>query len=159
MNRRTLLSLAGAGAIGMTSYRSRFAEGAEDSTDHSNHHRHSDCAEAAAKCTLECGSCAAHCGELLAAGQGRHAKTMKFCADCSDICATTAQIASRSGPLLTVMATACESACEECAEACRAFPEDRHMQACREACLACAKACHDMLATVRGGIDKLKREE
>lgn len=157
MNRRTLLSATlGAGAAGLTALTTRLTAGDDDVKEPPDHHYLSECAELSAKCQIQCASCFNHCAELAVAGQKRHDHTMRQCADCADICGTTAQIAARRGPQTTTMCEACANACTQCAAACRAFPEDRHMQVCRDACLACAKACRDMIEAARGGVEELK---
>jgi hypothetical protein len=114
------------------------------------HAEHSDmvmnCAKACSDCQLACDSCSAHCLSLLAVGKTQHAKTMQLCNDCAAICAASAQIVARHGPLTNVICTACADACNQCAVACEAMKDDAHMKHCAAECRRCEKACRNMTA-------------
>src|SRR5260221_10207893 len=64
---------------------------------------HSDmlmsCAKACSDCQRACDMCSAHCLALMTDGKLQHAKTMQLCNDCAALCATSAQIVARHGPL------------------------------------------------------------
>jgi hypothetical protein len=109
---------------------------------------HSDmmmsCAKACSDCQRACDMCSAHCIALLAEGKTQHAKTQQICNDCALVCAASAQIVARHGPLTNVICTACSDACNQCAKACDAFKDDAHMKHCAEQCRLCEKACRTM---------------
>jgi len=110
---------------------------------------HSDmmmsCAKACSDCQRACDMCSAHCVAMLTEGKTQHAKTMQMCNDCAALCAVSAQIVARHGPLLQVTCTACADACNQCAKACDAHKEDEHMKHCAEQCRLCEKACRTMI--------------
>ena len=109
---------------------------------------HSDmmlsCAKACADCQQACDSCSSHCLMLLAEGKTQHIKTMQLCNDCAVLCASSAQIVARHGPLMTVICNACADACNQCAAAFEAFKDDTHMKHCALECRRCEKACRTM---------------
>lgn len=109
---------------------------------------HSDmmmsCAKACSDCQRACDMCSAHCLALMTEGKSQHAKTMQLCNDCAALCAVSAQIVARHGPLLNVICAACADACNQCAKACEAQKDDAHMKHCAEQCRICEKACRTM---------------
>lgn len=109
---------------------------------------HSDmlmsCAKACSDCQRACDLCSAHCVALLSDGKTEHAKTMQMCNDCAALCAASAQIVARHGPLMTVICNACADACNQCAKACEAHKNDAQMKHCAEQCRLCEKACRTM---------------
>lgn len=102
------------------------------------------CAAACAACLQSCSACYHHCDALVGAGQKEHAKTMNLCVDCSEICATAANLAGRHGPLSSVICEACAKACDECGAACGKFPSHKQMKECAESCKVCAAVCREM---------------
>jgi hypothetical protein len=109
---------------------------------------HSDmltsCAKACSDCQRACDMCSAHCVALLTEGKSDHAKTMQMCNDCAALCAASAQIVARHGPLMTVICNACADACNQCAKACETHKNDEKMKYCAEQCRLCEKACRTM---------------
>ena len=125
MNRREVLGFLGAGAAGLTA----FAE-SRASTDepHAKNAKHFDqCAKACAECLQECDSCYHHCAGLVVEGHKDHARTMKLCVDCGEICSAAAKLAARQSVLAAILCDACAKACDECNAACEKFPDDKHM--------------------------------
>jgi len=122
--------------------------GADDKAPQKLKGSHSDmvmsCAKACADCQRACDMCSAHCLTLMTEGKTEHAKTMQMCNDCATLCASSAQIVARHGPLMTVICTACADACNQCAKACEAHKDDAHMKHCAEQCRLCEKACRTM---------------
>jgi len=147
MNRRNALGALGATAVALGAYSSVHAQGAKKPEKPDDHHAgHFDaCAKACAACQLECHSCYHHCEDLVAAGKKEHAKTMKLCLDCGDICAVAANIVSRHGALSATICEACAKACDECGKACAHFADDAHMKKCADECKKCAAACREMV--------------
>jgi hypothetical protein len=109
---------------------------------------HSDmllsCAKACSDCQLACDSCSNHCLMMIAEGKTEHIKTMQLCNDCAAICASSAQLVARHGPLMILICTACAEACNQCAAACEKMKDDAHMKRCAEECRRCEKACRTM---------------
>ncbi len=102
------------------------------------------CAKACSECQRACDACAAHCISLLTEGKTQHVKTLQLCNDCAALCAASAQIVARHGPLTNVVCTACADACNQCAAACETMKDDAHMKHCAEQCRSCEKACRTM---------------
>jgi hypothetical protein len=102
------------------------------------------CAKACSDCQRACDMCSAHCVAMLTEGKTQHTKTMQLCNDCATVCAASAQIVARHGPLLNVICTACADACNQCAKACETEKDDAHMKHCAEQCRLCEKACRTM---------------
>lgn len=103
------------------------------------------CIEECAKCAKECETCSAHCTAMLAAGKKDHERSLRLTRDCADLCAVSAQIMARNGPLMHTSCMACGKACEVCAADCEKFKDSEQMQKCAKACRDCAKACQDMV--------------
>jgi hypothetical protein len=145
MERREALAVLGATAAGLTGL-ARTSVRADDKADAHEHDEHfATCAKACAACTLACESCFNHCAALVGEGKKDHAKTMRLCLDCAEVCAASAKLVSRHGPLMVTACEACAKACETCAAACDKFGSDKHMAACAKACRDCAKACKEMI--------------
>jgi hypothetical protein len=102
------------------------------------------CAKACSDCQRACDACSAHCVGLLSEGKTQHVKTMQLCNDCAAICAASAQIVARHGPMTNVVCTACADACNQCAAACEVMKDDAHMKHCAEECRRCEKSCRTM---------------
>jgi len=146
MNRRQLMGTLG--TAGAAALLAGTATAAQKGSEH--HAEHFDaCAKACASCQIECHRCSQHCATLTADGQKQHLETMKFCADCGDICATAANIMARRGVLSWTICQACVEACDKCAAACAKFPDDKPMKACADECKKCAKACREMLDYIK----------
>jgi hypothetical protein len=120
------------------------AEQIIDKTKHAHSDMMMSCAKACADCQLACDSCSAHCQMLLTEGKTQHMKTMQLCNDCAVLCASSAQIVARHGPLMNVICNACADACNQCATACEAVKDDAHMKHCAQECRRCEKACRTM---------------
>jgi hypothetical protein len=143
MNRREVLGILGAGAAGLTAFAGSRASADEPHGKHAE--LFSKCAKACAECMQECDSCYQHCAGLVVEGHKDHAKTMKLCVDCGEICSASAKLASRLSALAVILCEACARACDECAAACGKYPDDAHMAKCATACRNCAAACGEMI--------------
>ena len=146
MNRREVLGIIGAGAAGLTAFARSQASADEPHAKHTEHF--TQCAKACAECLLECDSCYHHCAGLVVEGHKDHAKTMKLCVDCGEICSAAAKLAARQGVLAAILCDACAKACDECNTACEKFPDDKIMAKCAKACRDCAAACREMIKNV-----------
>ena len=147
MNRRELLGLLGASAAGFTTL-AAYGSGPAGETDHNHGGPLEKCAKVCTDCLRECESCSDHCARLVAYGKEDHLTTLQTFADCAELCAAAAKIASRHGTLAVTICEACAKACDVCGAACEKTPDDKHMQACAKACRDCAKACRDMIKHV-----------
>jgi hypothetical protein len=146
MNRREVLGVLGAGAAGLTAFA---GSGVSADEPHGKHAEHfNQCAKACAECLLDCDSCYHHCAGLVVEGHKDHAKTMKLCVDCGEICSAAAKLAARQSVLATILCEACAKACDECKAACEKYPDDKIMAKCAKACHDCADACREMIKNV-----------
>ena len=107
-----------------------------------------DCLKTAASCALQCEICQRHCGNLVAAGEAKHANTMRLCQDCAEFCSLTARLVARRGPTWQLTTDTCAKICDACGKRCLEFDDD-HMKRCAKSCQACAKSCRAMMATAK----------
>jgi len=148
MNRRD--ALIGLGGLGLVS--SFVSDNAQADDRKQHHHSHFDkCAKACGECMNACNSCFSHCSTLVADGKRDHVATMQLCNDCGDLCAVSARLCARNGPMALIACEACAKACDACAKQCEKYASDPHMKACAESCRTCAKACREMIAHASQG--------
>jgi hypothetical protein len=107
-----------------------------------------DCIKAAASCALQCEICQRHCGNLVVAGEAKHANTMRLCQDCAEFCSLTARLVARRGPTWQFTSETCAKVCDACAKRCLESDDD-HMKRCAKSCQACARSCRALLATAK----------
>ena len=107
-----------------------------------------DCLKTAASCALQCEICQRHCGNLVAAGETKHANSMRLCQDCAEFCSLTARLVARRGPTWQLTTDTCAKVCDACAKRCLEFDDD-HMKRCAKSCQACAKSCRALMATAK----------
>jgi hypothetical protein len=113
------------------------------------HAKHFDkCAKACDDCKRECDSCFHHCAHLVADGKKDHARSMKLCVDCAEVCSTAGRLSARHSALSVIACEACAKACDVCAEECEKHKGDKHMAACAKACRDCANECREMVKHV-----------
>jgi len=134
-----LICLAGFGNMGM-------AGAGQKATNATYAH----CAKACSDCMKACAACSRHCASMIAAGQKEHVTSKRLSDDCGDICATTAKICSRRGPMTAAICEACASACDACGAECRKYPTMQPMKACAQSCAVCARACREMIQALKG---------
>jgi hypothetical protein len=99
------------------------------------------CIDACAACVKECSCCATHCAKEVMDGNEAHYESSRMCLDCADVCALTAKIVARGGPMSAEQLELCADVCQECAICCESCGDDEHMKRCAEACRTCAEAC------------------
>ncbi len=149
MNRREILGVLGATAIGLGAVSTADAQEKSAHGEHEHAEHFMKCAKVCADCQLQCDSCFKHCLTLTADGKKEHAKAAQLCIDCAECCKTCATLCGRqsllTGPMLECCAKCCAKCCDECAAACEKTPDDKHMAACAKSCRDCAKQCREML--------------
>jgi hypothetical protein len=142
MDRRELLGVLGAGAVGLTalSGREALAQAATAKLDAV----HKECLDACSECAKSCDMAFHHCTMQVAEGKREHAKPLQYAIDCSGFCALSACNIARHSPLMAY-------SCESCAEACKAtlavvskFDSDE-MKAAAKSLTRCEKACLAMV--------------
>ena len=137
MNRREVLGVVGAAAIGLG------AVGTAGAQEKPKVGPADKAAAACADCLVECSKCMRHCVTQLAAGKKEYAKCAELCGDCMECCACAAKCCH--GPLAHIVCEACAKCCEACAAECEKIASDEVLKACAKSCRDCAKACHAMM--------------
>jgi hypothetical protein len=154
MDRRELLGVLGAGAVGLSAITGREAvagpEGAakESCTDPV----HADCMKACGECAKICNEAAKHCLMELSEGTGdrkHHARAHALANDCQAFCVLSATLIARDSELMTYSCEACAEACRCCAEEC-AKSHSELMKECAEKCRKCEATCRAMVKAMRG---------
>jgi hypothetical protein len=100
------------------------------------------CIEQCMRCHAVCLSSIQHC-----LGQGgRHVEQehLQVMADCSQICATSADFMLRQSPRHTLTCNVCAEVCEACAQSCDQMRQDETMRRCADECRQCAVSCREM---------------
>ena len=141
MDRREMLGLLGAGAVGLTAMSSREAVAADPKLDA----MHKECLEACGDCAKACDMAFHHCYTQVAEGKRDHAKPLHYVADCAGFCALSACNIAKHSPLMV-------HSCESCAEACKATLavvsqfDSEEMKATAKSLERCEKSCRAMVA-------------
>jgi hypothetical protein len=113
--------------------------------DHKYVEHFAKCAKMIAACQLECDACFNHCAQRVADGATEHARSMRLCLDCAELCSTAARLTVRHSPLSAVACEACAKGCDLCATSCEQVSADKSMAACAKVCRECAKECREMV--------------
>jgi hypothetical protein len=146
MDRRELLAGFAATAAGLTAVaamsEANAAQGANDDL-------HDRCAKNCAETMVACNRGFHHCYRQVAEGKKEHAKTMRLCVDCADICGTAAALVARMSPLMAHTCKAAADCCEGLLAQCEKL-NDPEMKSVVEACGACAKSCREMVQAMSG---------
>lgn len=108
------------------------------------------CAAACRACEKACIACNKHCDGMVKAGMTEHETSRRLSADCRDLCAVSAKIVARRGPLSVATCTACAEACDRCGAECGKHPDMAEMKQCAESCARCSKACRAMITKLKG---------
>ncbi len=99
-------------------------------------------------CSAICTSCADACLAEKMADEMR--QCIRLCLDCSDVCETTAKLATRrtgsNDILLEEVLQLCVTACDLCAEECERHDHD-HCRICAQMCRETARDCRAALET------------
>jgi len=153
MDRRELLGVLGAGAVGLTALVPGEARADEDHKGHHHNPIHEDCMKACGECAKSCNETAAHCLDQLSEGSGdrkTHAKVHALTMDCQEFCVLSATLIARGSELMQFSCDACAEACRRCAEACDKHPASEIVKACAEKCRTCERTCREMVKSMRG---------
>ncbi len=146
MDRREMLGIMGAGAVGMAAI-----SGGEARAQQADHAKldavHKECLEACSDCAKSCDMAFHHCYTQVAEGKREHAKPLHFVADCAGFCALAACNIAKHSPLMV-------HSCESCADACKATLavvekfDSPEMKDTAKALARCEKSCRAMLAAM-----------
>jgi len=154
MDRRELLGVLGAGAVGLTTLSRGAVAAAQEKHEHQHHDKvHEDCMKACGECAKSCNETARHCLDHLREGSGdrkAHAKVHELTMDCQEFCVLSATLIARGSDLMQYACEACAEACRCCAEACEKHPASEMVKECAEKCRTCERSCRDMVKSMRG---------
>ncbi len=144
MDRRDLLGVLGAGAVGLIASTGRTA-----SAQHPHHHDklHTDCLKACEACATVCNETFHHCFEKVKDGHADHHKIAEVTIDCQEFCGLSSELMARESPLISIVCIACAEACKVCAAVCSKH-DDPQMKECVEACNKCEATCREMAKVV-----------
>jgi hypothetical protein len=146
MDRRELLASLAVTAAGLTAVASASeASAAQGGADD----LHDRCAKNCAETMVACNRGFHHCYRQVAEGKQEHAKTMRLCVDCADICGTAAALVARLSPLMLHTCKAAADCCEGLLAQCEKL-NDPEMKNVVEACGSCAKSCREMVEAMSG---------
>jgi hypothetical protein len=104
------------------------------------------CIDNCTACHQVCMQTMQHCLKM----GGKHAEPshVRLMADCSQICAVSADFMLRMSDLHAHTCGVCAEVCRRCADDCERVggTEDAQMSACARACRTCAESCQRMAA-------------
>ena len=144
MDRRTMLTTLGAGAIGAGVIASGRARADHEAGHIELDEVHKKCLEACSRCARTCDMTFHHCYELLAEGKKEHALALHLVSDCAAFCALSACMIAKHSPLMVHACQACAEACKACAQECEKHT-DETMKRCTRDCLDCERSCREMV--------------
>lgn len=98
-------------------------------------------ADAATKCLTVGELCAAHCVEMLGAGQKDMAACLASVRETLAACEALRKLAATGSARLKAFAAVCADICADCAKACEPHVKMAECKACQDACKECEKAC------------------
>jgi len=155
MDRRELLGVLGAGAVGLSAFAGREALADEKAKEKEccDDPMHADCLKACGECAKICNESAKHCLEELCEGKGdrkHHARAHALAMDCQAFCVLSATLIARDSELMMHSCQACAEACKCCAEECEKSHHSELMKECAEKCRKCEKTCREMVKAMRG---------
>ncbi len=143
MDRRELLGVLGASAVGLASIAGR--EARADEGGHSHDKTHEDCLKACADCAKMCDETFHHCYLEVSKGKKEHAKSLHLVSDCAGFCGLSACMIAKHSPLMVHSCAACAEACKATAAEVGKF-DSPEMKAATKSLLACEKSCREMVA-------------
>jgi hypothetical protein len=155
MNRRELLRVLGATAVGLAAITGGRARAQE--TQAQGHERHAfhperghhtemqqECAVACGRCVHECEDGFHHCLRQVRSGKAEYAQAAQRCIDCAEVCSAAAKLVARGSPLMVHICTACAEVCDDCLAVCEPL-NDPEMKLVIESLRKCAQSCRGMV--------------
>jgi hypothetical protein len=152
MDRRELLGMVGAGAIGLTAMSARADERSSDESCCELDKVHADCYKACADCAKACDMTFHHCFKEVAEGKKEHAKSLHLASDCAAFCSLSASMIAKHSPLMAASCNACADACKATAAEVGKF-DSAEMKAAARSLRDCEKSCRAMVANMASKTD------
>jgi hypothetical protein len=144
MDRREMLGLLGAGAVGLTA-----VSGSEARAEAKLDPVHKECLEACSECARSCDMTYHHCLMEVAQGKKEHAKSLQYAADCAGFCALSACNIAKHSPLMVYSCEACAEACKDTLAVVSKF-DSEEMKAAARSLARCEKSCREMVKAMGG---------
>jgi hypothetical protein len=143
MDRRTMMGMVGAGAVGLAAFPGRVAKaGTLDNV-------HEDCLKACSDCAKACDETFHHCYKEVAEGKRDHAKPLHYLSDCAAFCGLSSSMIARHSPLMVDSCQSCAMACHKTAAVVEKF-DSEEMRIAAVKLRACEKSCLAMVEAMKG---------
>ena len=144
MDRREMLGMIGAGAVGLAAMQGREAVAQQGSSKSMAVHK--ECLEACGECAEACDQGFHHCLTQVAEGKKEHARPLEYFSSCAGFCALSACNIAKHSPLMALSCEACGKACTETLAVVSKFEgHSEEMKAAAKALARCEKACKAMV--------------
>jgi hypothetical protein len=148
MDRRELLGVLGAGAVGLTALSARADDKSDDHCCDLDK-VHEDCLKACSECAKACDMTFHHCYTKVAEGKADHAKPLHLVSDCAGFCKLSESMIAKHSPLMVHSCAACAEACKATAAEVEKFDSEEMKRAAMKL-HECERSCREMVASMRG---------
>jgi hypothetical protein len=145
MDRREMLGVMGAGAVGLTALSGREAVAQAPSSSSQLDSIHKECLEACSDCARACDMAFHHCVTQVAEGKREHAKPLQYFADCAGFCGLAACNIAKHSPLMAFSCESCGDACKATLAVVNSSAESEAEKAAIKALTRCEKSCTAMV--------------
>jgi hypothetical protein len=149
MDRREMLGMLGAGALGLSALSANADDEKCDTSCCELDKVHEDCLKMCAKCAKVCDQTFHHCYLELSRGKKEHAKALHLVSDCAGFCGLSACMIAKHSPLMAYSCTACAEACKATAAEVEKFDSET-MKAAAKKLHDCEQSCREMVASMKG---------
>jgi len=148
MDRREMLGMMGAGALGLTATAARAAD---ESDDHccDLDKTHEECLKACIECAKACNMAFHHCYTKITSGKNDHAVPLHFVSDCAGFCTLSAAMIAKRSALMVHSCASCAEACKATANEVEKF-ESEEMKHAAKKLQECERSCRAMVTAMRG---------
>ncbi len=144
MDRRNLLGVLGAGALGFTAISAQANDSSDDQCCTLDKD-HEACLKACSDCAKCCDMTFHHCLKALTEGKKEHAKALQLASDCAAFCGISACMIAKQSPLMAYSCHSCAEACKVTAAEVEKF-DSAEMKAAAKTLRECERSCRTMAA-------------
>ena len=143
MNRRDLMSTAGAASATLLATAMMAHAEEKNASEHAHHHpaKYKALSETAAKCVLDGENNVRHCIAMVAMKDTSMAECLKLTFDTIAACRALESLAATNSPFTGPMAKVVDEVCMACKKECDKFLQYEECRAMSESCNACAVEC------------------
>ncbi len=149
MDRRTMLGMMGAGAVGVAV--ATIEAKADDAHAGMHDKTHEDCLKACTECATSCDEAFHHCFVQVAEGKRDHARPLHYLSDCAGFCTLSAAMIAKHSPLMVDSCASCAEACKKTMAIVGKF-DSPEMKMATAKLLACEKSCVSMVVAMKGHV-------